>query len=169
MASKSKCCPRSHVTGRAKCCDNCDCEEKREANRIYQRDYRANQKKHAAGLGKLSAVPDIPESKPGTATVKTQYPVGIIGQNALAEIAKIDGATERNPLIVALIMRLAHELDSGETESVSASANAMKRMLDDLRKQAPAAAEPTGAPRGLTPQEQFFAAFQGAQGQAAGQ
>ena len=53
----------------------------------------------------------------------------------LAEIAKIDGAAERNPLIVALIMRLAHELDSGETESVSASANAMKRMLDDLRKQ----------------------------------
>lgn len=169
MASKSRCCARSHFTGRAKCCDNCNCDERKEAARIYQKEYRRKQKEHAAGLGKLSAVPDIPKSKPGTATVKTQYPVGIIGEQALAEIAKIDGATERNPLIVALIMRLAHELDSGETESVSASANAMKRMLDDLRKQAPAAKPAVSAAAPVTPFERFASAFLGAEGKAAGQ
>ena len=165
-----KCCPRSHSTGRAKCCDNCNCDERKEAARIYQQEYRRKQKAHKAGLGKLSAVPDIPKSQSAkTATVETQYPVGIIGKNALAEIAKIDGATERNPLIVALIMRLAHELDSGETESVSASANAMKRMLDDLRKQAPPPEPVTSPVAALSPQQQFFGAFMASEGKAAGQ
>jgi hypothetical protein len=137
MASIKKCCARSHFTGRAKCCDNCDCEERREAGRIYQKEYRAKQKEKEQGLGKLKAVPDIPQSRkaPAPTTVKTQYKPGPIGENALTEIARIDGAAERNPLIVALIMRVAHEIDSGEAQQLASAANTIKRLMDDLRSQ----------------------------------
>lgn len=161
MATVIRCCARSHFTGRQKCCDNCNCEERREAARVYQKQYRKDQKAKAAGLGKLSAVPDIiePRKPQKPITVKTQYPPGPIGTNALAEIAKIDGANERNPLLVALIMRLAAEIDQGEAPQLSAAANTIKRLMDDLRAQSrPAAGESSAA--GPTPQDRFWQDWQ---------
>lgn len=165
MASIKKCCARSHFTGRAKCCDNCDCEERREANRIYQANYRQGLKDKEKGLGKLRAVPNIPQSIPAPAptTVTTDYKPGIIGTNALEEIARIDGAAERNPLIVALIMRVAHEIDSGEAQQLASAANTIKRLMDDLRSQSrPAGDQATEAPAG--PDAAFWADWRQAGG-----
>lgn len=161
MVTRIKCCARSHFTGRAKCCDNCDCEERREANREYMADYREKQREKAGNLGKLRAVPDIPASIPAPkpTSVKTQFKPGPIGETALAEIARIDGAAERNPLIVALIMRVAHEIDSGEAQQLASAANTIKRLMDDLRAQSrPTAGEPAGEVV-QTPQERFFEEF----------
>ena len=163
MASIKKCCARSHFTGRAKCCDNCNCDEQRAAQALYMRNYRKLQKEKKAQMGNLRAVPDIPEPPPAPkpTTVKTQYPVGIIGQNAIKEIAAIPGADERNPLLVALIMRLASEIDRGEVAQLSSAANTIKRMMDELRAQSRPAEAPA-ADRPETPQDRFLADWRAA-------
>lgn len=165
MVKIIRCCGRSHSTGVNKCCDRCDCDERREALRIRQRIYRAKVKEREAKLGKLSAVPDIPAAPaPKSTTVKTQYPLGIIGENAIKEIAKINGAAERNPLLVALIMRLASEIDRGEVAQLSSAANTIKRMMDELRAQStPAAEAGLSMVREPTPVERFWSDFREAE------
>lgn len=158
MVSYIRCCSRAHFTGRAKCCDNCDCDERREAQATYMRNYRALVKAREKGLGKLRAVPDNSRSAPApksTTTVETQYPLGVIGKNAVAEIARIPDANERNPLMVAMIMRLASEIDRGEVVQLSSAVNTIQRMMNELRAQAPPV---QAGPAAVTesPQDRFW-------------
>lgn len=159
MVSYIRCCQRAHTTGKKKCCPNCKCPERLAINAAYMVEYRARVKAKKAAMGKLSAVPDIDRLKPATKSisVETQYPSGVIGKNALAEIAKIDGANERNPLLVAMIMRLAHEIDRGEAANLASAANTIKRLMDDLRSQCPAVEQ--SGPAGVveSPRDRFMA------------
>lgn len=155
--------------GRAKCCDNCDCDARREAERNYKVGYKERVAEKESSLGVLSAVPDIPaDTEPATRTIPEN--VGDLQETITKAVNEIPTARERFPDMCALAIRLARGIDKAtELRDITSATRQLNSIMAELRKSCPVRKMAPTSVEQLSPQARFFADFEASAGKAAGQ